>query len=51
MGDRRIDVLCAKAAGVRAVLYCPKDSCVQPEGEEDLVIERLEDLLSCETFE
>ena len=51
VGDRRIDVLCAKAAGVRAVLYCPKDSCVQPEGEEDLVIERLEDLLSCETFE
>lgn len=46
VGDRSLDVYCAKDAGVKAVLYCPEDSCVEPTGKEDLVIGRLEDLLS-----
>lgn len=48
VGDRALDVLCAKDAGIRAVLYCPEDSCVKPAGNEDLVIGRLEDLLNRE---
>jgi len=45
VGDRALDVGCARDAGVRAILYCPDGSCVVPTGEEDLVIRRLEDLL------
>jgi phosphoglycolate phosphatase-like HAD superfamily hydrolase len=48
VGDRALDVLCAKDAGIRAVLYCPEDSCVKPAGNEDLVIGRLEELLNRE---
>ena len=44
VGDRHLDVFCAKDAGVKAVLYCPEDSCVSPAGQEDLVISRLEEL-------
>ena len=46
VGDRPLDVGCARDAGVKAVLFCPEDSCVSPSGEEDLVIGRLEELLS-----
>ena len=45
VGDRALDVLCARDAGVKAILFCPKDSCVAPTGQEDLVIERLEELI------
>ena len=45
VGDRLLDVRCAKNAGVKAILYRPEDSCVSPTGEEDLVIGRLEELL------
>ncbi len=48
VGDRAIDVLCAKDAGVNAILYCPEDSCVAPTGEES-VIRRLQDLLEAAT--
>ena len=44
VGDRSLDILCAKDAGVKAVLYLPDDSCVIPTGLEDIVIKRLEDL-------
>ena len=44
IGDRTLDVLCAKEAGVQAVLYLPEDSCVVPTGLEDRVIRRLEEL-------
>ena len=44
VGDRTLDVLCAKDAGVQAVLYLPEDSCVVPTGLEDRVIRRLEEL-------
>ena len=44
VGDRTLDVLCAKDAGVKAVLYLPEDSCVVPTGEEYRVIRQLEEL-------
>ena len=45
VGDRILDVRCARDAGVKAVLFCPDDSCVIPTGEEDLIIKRLDDLI------
>ncbi len=45
VGDRTLDVLCAKDAGVLAVLYLPEDSCVIPTGKEDLIIRKLEELI------
>ncbi len=44
VGDRTLDVLCAKDAGVNAILYLPDDSCVIPTGEEDRIISKLEEL-------
>ena len=44
VGDRTLDVLCAKDAGVRAILYLPEDSCVTPTGREDLIIRTLAEL-------
>ncbi len=41
VGDRTLDVLCAKDAGVRALLYLPPDSCVSPTGQEDLIVRDL----------
>ena len=46
VGDRTLDVYCAKDAGVKAILYLPEDSCVEPTGQEDLVIQQLKDLLT-----
>ncbi len=44
VGDRTLDVYCAKDAGVQAILYLPEDSCVRPTGAEDRIIRRLEEL-------
>ena len=44
VGDRPLDVACALDAGVRAVLYLPEGTCVQPTGREDLIIASLEEL-------
>lgn len=44
VGDRTLDVLCAKDAGVQAILYLPEDSCVEPTGKEDRIIRDLADL-------
>ena len=44
VGDRTLDVLCAKDAGVQAVLYLPEGACVAPTGEEDRIIRNLSDL-------
>ncbi|MBQ9252385.1 MAG: HAD hydrolase-like protein [Clostridia bacterium] len=44
IGDRSIDIGCGKDAGVIAILYQPADSCVLPTGQEDLIIDRLEQL-------
>ena len=45
VGDRTLDVQCAKDAGVKAILYVPEDSCVVPNGKEDCVIRNLEELV------
>ena len=44
LGGRTLDVLCAKDAGVQAILYLPEDSCVEPTGEEDRIIRELAEL-------
>lgn len=44
VGDRTLDVLCAKDAGVQAILYLPEDSCVEPTGKEDRIIRELMEL-------
>lgn len=44
VGDRPLDIACALDAGVRAVLYLPEATCVQPTGKEDLIISSLEEL-------
>ena len=44
VGDRPLDVACARDAGVCAVLYLPEDSCVEPTGMEDRIIRTLEEL-------
>ena len=44
VGDRPLDVACARDAGVQAVLYLPEDSCVELTGMEDRVIRTLEEL-------
>ena len=44
-GDRSLDVLCAKDAGVRALLYLPPDSCVLATGQEDRIIQDLREIL------
>ena len=43
-GDRSLDVLCAKDAGVKALLYLPPDSCVSATGKEDRIIRDLGEL-------
>ncbi len=43
-GDRTLDVLCAKDAGVRALLLLPEDSCVCETGKEDRIIRNLWEL-------
>ena len=44
VGDRTLDVECAKDAGVKAILLLPEDSCVIPTGREDRIIQGLEEL-------
>ena len=44
VGDRTLDVLCAKDAGVQAILYLPADSCVEKTGLEDRIIRSLDEL-------
>ena len=50
VGDRTLDVLCAKDAGMQAILYLPKDSCVAPTGKEDRIIRKLEELTEGEVL-
>jgi phosphoglycolate phosphatase-like HAD superfamily hydrolase len=51
IGDRTLDVLCAKDAGARAVLFLPEGTPVAPTGKEDRIIGRLEELLEEELLE
>ena len=41
VGDRTLDVYCAKDAGVRALLYLAPDSCVSSTGLEDRIVQDL----------
>ena len=43
-GDRALDVLCAKDAGVKALLYLPAGSYVLPTGKEDRIIRDFSEL-------
>ena len=45
VGDRTLDIECAVNAGVRAILYLPEGSCVEPTAKEDLIIRTLEELI------
>ena len=45
IGDRPMDVLCARDAGVTAVLFRPADGCVEPTGQEDLIISDLPEII------
>ena len=44
VGDRSMDVLCAKDAGVQAILLLPADSYVTPTGKEDRIIRELSEI-------
>ena len=41
VGDRAMDILCAKNAGVRAILLQPEDSYVPATGKEDRIVRDL----------
>lgn len=45
VGDRALDVLCGKDAGVKSVLLLPEDSLAQPTGREDRIIRSLRELI------
>ena len=47
VGDRTLDVYCAKDAGVRALLYLASDSCVSATGQEDLIVQDLREIQAC----
>ena len=44
VGDRSLDVLCAKDAGIRALLFLEPGSCVSPTGQEDRIIRSLAEI-------
>ena len=44
IGDRPMDVFCARDAGVTAVLYLPADGVVEPTGAEDMIVAELADV-------
>jgi len=48
VGDRTLDVLCAKNAGVRALLYLEPDSCVSATGREDRIVHDLREIPAAE---
>ena len=46
VGDRTLDVFCAKDAGVKALLYLAPDTCVEATGKEDRIVQDLRDICS-----
>ena len=44
VGDRTLDVYCAKDAGVQALLFLEPDSCVSPTGLEDRIVRSLPEI-------
>lgn len=47
VGDRTIDMDCAKNAGVNGILYLPGNSYCKPNGSETYIISNLMDILVC----
>ena len=45
VGDRSIDVMCARNAGVQAILFLPEGSPVEATGQENRIIRDLTELL------
>jgi len=45
VGDRTIDMDCAKSAGVNGILYLPENSYCKPNGSETFIISNLMDIL------
>ena len=46
IGDRPMDILCARDAGVTAVLFRPEDGCVEATGQEDLIVSDLPEVVN-----
>ena len=46
VGDRTIDMDCAKNAGVIGVLYLAKDSYCEPNGSETYIVDNLYDIIN-----
>ena len=44
VGDRTLDVYCAKDAGVKALLYLAPDTCVSATGQEDRIVQDLREI-------
>ena len=44
VGDRAVDMYCAKDAGVKALLYLEEGSVVSPTGVEDLIVRSLREI-------
>ena len=44
VGDRTLDVYCAKDAGVKALLYLAPDTCVEATGKEDRIVKDLREI-------
>ena len=47
VGDRTLDVYCAKDAGVKALLFLAPDTCVEVTGQEDRIVKDLREIDSC----
>ena len=47
VGDRTLDVYCAKDAGVKALLFLAPDTCVEETGQEDRIVKDLREIDSC----
>lgn len=44
VGDRMLDVYCAKDAGVKALLFLAPDTCVEATGQEDRIVKDLREI-------
>ncbi len=49
VGDRKLDVLCAKNAGIKSILFLEEGSCVEPTGLEDCIVHKLTELAGKES--
>lgn len=45
VGDRTIDMDCAKNAGVNGILYLPENSYCKPNGSETFIVKELSDII------